>query len=138
MTQEEMLAEAREWLGTPWKHQARVKGQGVDCVGFLIEWGRACGIIDVIEAANYSRRPDGVTLRKKFAEYLYRIPRNELAPTDIVLFHSGETPNHVGIIGDYPVVGEVSIIHAYLPARKVIEHILDASWRSRIVDCYRI
>ena len=136
MTRHEMLAEARSALNKPWRHQGRVKGQGLDCVGFLTEWGKACGIIDVQEAANYSRRPDGTTLRRKFREYLTPIKVSELEPTDIVLLHSGETPNHVGIIGDYP--GGLSLIHAYLPARKVIEHILDASWRSRIVGAYRI
>ncbi|MDX2236291.1 MAG: peptidase P60, partial [Hyphomonadaceae bacterium] len=30
-----ILAEARTWLGTPYQHQASVKGAGCDCLGFV-------------------------------------------------------------------------------------------------------
>lgn len=39
------LVEAREWIGTPYHHQAAIKGVGVDCIRFItticnIELGR--------------------------------------------------------------------------------------------------
>lgn len=34
-TREEVIAEARGWLGTPWHHQASLKGVGCDCIGFI-------------------------------------------------------------------------------------------------------
>jgi NlpC/P60 family putative phage cell wall peptidase len=30
-----VLSEARAWLGTPYRHQASVKGQGADCLGLI-------------------------------------------------------------------------------------------------------
>ncbi|HWW12917.1 MAG TPA: peptidase P60, partial [Brevundimonas sp.] len=30
-----MLAAARSWLGTPYRHQASMKGQGADCLGLV-------------------------------------------------------------------------------------------------------
>jgi NlpC/P60 family putative phage cell wall peptidase len=35
MTREQILTEAREWLGTPYHHQGAVKGAGCDCLGFV-------------------------------------------------------------------------------------------------------
>ncbi len=34
-TPDDVIAEARTWLGTPWHHQASVKGVGCDCIGFV-------------------------------------------------------------------------------------------------------
>ena len=34
-TCEAIIAEARSWLGTPWHHQASLKGVGCDCIGFV-------------------------------------------------------------------------------------------------------
>jgi len=35
MTREEIVAEARSWLGTPYAHQASAKGAGADCLGLV-------------------------------------------------------------------------------------------------------
>ncbi len=34
-TRAALLTEARTWIGTPWHHQAAVKGAGCDCIGFV-------------------------------------------------------------------------------------------------------
>ncbi len=34
-TRAALIAEARTWIGTPWHHQAAVKGAGCDCIGFV-------------------------------------------------------------------------------------------------------
>jgi hypothetical protein len=34
-TRDAVIAEARSWLGTPWHHQASLKGVGCDCIGFI-------------------------------------------------------------------------------------------------------
>lgn len=31
----EILAEARRWIGTPYRHRASVRGQGADCLGLV-------------------------------------------------------------------------------------------------------
>lgn len=35
ITQEEIVAKAKEWLGTPYHHQAATKHAGCDCLGFV-------------------------------------------------------------------------------------------------------
>ena len=138
MTPAEFVAIARSWRATPWKHQGRKKGIGVDCVGFVVEVAREAGLMDVQEAANYQRRPDGQTLRAKLNEHLIAIRQVDLRPADVVLLAFDKTDTHVGIIGDYPAAGELSLIHAYLVASRVIEHRLDGNWRKRITGCWRI
>jgi NlpC/P60 family putative phage cell wall peptidase len=32
---DEVLVRARDWLGTPYRHQASCKGAGTDCLGLL-------------------------------------------------------------------------------------------------------
>lgn len=130
---------ARAWLGTPWRHQGRRKGVGVDCVGFVAEVGREAGLLDVADAANYRRRPTDDTLRRRLTEVLAAIPVADIAPGDVVLMRFDGVESHVGLIADYaPIPGELSLIHAYLPARKVVEHRIDDAWRARMVAAFRI
>lgn len=35
ITREQIVAEARSWLGTPYHHQAALRGVGADCLGLL-------------------------------------------------------------------------------------------------------
>ena len=137
MTRAEVVTIARQWLGTRWLHQGRLKGVGVDCVGFVAEVGRECGLLSVQEAANYKRRPDG-SLRSKMDAYLTPIDKRDLQPADVVLMAFGGVETHVGMVGDYPAEGELSLIHAYVTARKVVEHRLDPTWRQRIAAAYAI
>lgn len=36
MVQELVVAEARSWIGTPYRHQASLKQKGCDCIGLII------------------------------------------------------------------------------------------------------
>jgi len=36
VTRAEIIAEARTWLKTPWRHQGRLKGIACDCVGHIV------------------------------------------------------------------------------------------------------
>lgn len=37
-----LVAEARSWIGTSYRHQASVKGVGCDCLGLVRGVWRAC------------------------------------------------------------------------------------------------
>ena len=36
ITKEDVVREAKTWLGTPFHHQGRLKGVGVDCAGVIV------------------------------------------------------------------------------------------------------
>ncbi|WP_038361437.1 NlpC/P60 family protein [Bosea sp. UNC402CLCol] len=44
MIRDEIVAAAREWLGTPYHHQASLRGVGCDCLGLVRGvWRELCG-----------------------------------------------------------------------------------------------
>ena len=76
---EEIINLARGWLGTPFKHQGRVKNHGCDCLGFIIGVGKELDIkpkgknLSEIDEINYSQIPDSKRLQEKLSQYLMRI-----------------------------------------------------------------
>jgi NlpC/P60 family putative phage cell wall peptidase len=122
---------ARTWLGTPYHHQGRLKGVGVDCAGLLVGVTRELGLSD-FDLQGYSMRPNGDSLRRICDEQMTPIARDELVPGDVVLFTVDAHPGHLGIL-----TTPNQLIHAYLPRRQVVEHRLDAFWWSRAAGFYR-
>lgn len=128
-TKTEIVQEAKTWIGTPFKHQGRVKGLGVDCVGLIIGIAHAFHLTDFDYAA-YSHAPDGITMQKLLNQHLHAIPIHTAKAGDIVLMRFDAQPQHVGILSDY------GLIHAYAQVRRCVEHRLDAVWRARRVCAY--
>jgi cell wall-associated NlpC family hydrolase len=65
------------------------------------------------------------------------ITREEILPGDVALFTLTGDPQHLAIFGDYPG-GYLSIIHAYIQNRKVVENRYDDIWARRLVQAYRL
>lgn len=111
---------ARSWVGTPYHHQARLKGVGVDCAGLVIGVARELGrVAPEFDVAGYARRPDGWSFLAWADEYMTRVPREHMAPGHCVVVRFGRHPQHLGIVGDY-LHGGLSIIHAMV-GRGVVE-----------------
>lgn len=120
MTRADVVAEARTWLGTPWVHQHRAKGQAVDCAGLIICVARDLGLLPAdFDLNGYSRMPDG-TLLAVCDEHMDRIERSAMQPGDVLLMATEHDPQHMGILGDYRH-GGLSLIHAASKAGRVIE-----------------
>lgn len=126
-----ILAAARACLGTPFRHQGRLPGVGLDCIGLVVAVASALGL-PVQDATGYGRSPADGLLEAALDAQLVRA---DPAPGAIALIRFDGDPQHVGILGDYPA-GGLSLIHAYLPSRRVVEHRLDDAWQARIVRCY--
>ncbi len=128
---------AREYLGTPYHHQARLKGFGVDCVGLLICVARDRGIVDSeFDIRGYNRVPDGVSLMHHLDDRMDRIGHDEMQPGDCVCVTFDADPQHVGIVGDYRH-GGLSIIHAANRIGRVVEHRLLFTPAMRFCAAYR-
>ena len=106
-----VVAEAREWLGTPFHHQGRVKGAGVDCAMLLAEIYRRCGLVPHVDPGYY---PPDWHLHRDAERYLEKLMpyARELAgppaPGDVAVFRFGRTFSHGAIVVDWP-----RLIHAY-------------------------
>ena len=145
VTRTEVVTEARTWLGTRFHHQEAVKGVGCDCVGLVRGVGAALGIYpddptslpEFQQFVGYGRDPMAGALEKGCDIFCTKIDVADAQPGDVFLIHFGEDPRHVAIIGDYPG-GGLSIIHAYIMLRKVVESRVDESWQRLIAGAYRL
>lgn len=131
ITREQLISEARSWLGTPFHHQGRVKGAGVDCVGVLVKTLSIFNLLTV-DNTNYSRNPNGDYLIRMCELYFNPIPMDEILPGDILVFAWGKEPQHLALYTD------IGILHAHVRVKKVVEHIYDDPWKKRTVAAYRI
>ena len=124
----DVVAEARSWLKTPFRHQGRVKGRAVDCAGLVVGVARALGF-EVADMAGYARTPQGDMLRQHLEAQAVRVQAAQ--PGDISLMRFEREPQHLGIASD------IGIIHAFSAPGMCVEHGIDAVWARRIVAVYR-
>lgn len=130
---DDIVAEARGWLGVPWKHQGRTR-RGIDCAGLVILVGKALGVVDY-DTTNYQRRTHSHDFLKHFRKNMKQKPITEAVPGDVILFRDKQFPCHSSIVAE--IGGAMTIIHAHALRRKVIEERMDqGQWLERRVACF--
>ena len=134
--QDRIVTEARSWIGTPYRHQASLKGVGCDCLGLLRGvWREVMGQEPELPPP-YS--PDWAeagadTLVAAARRYLMEIERHEIAPGDVLLFRWRDTlpAKHCAV-----VASPSSMIHAHDGA-SVVEVALCPWWRRHLAHAFR-
>lgn len=134
-TVDDVVAEARSWVGTRYRHQGRDRS-GIDCVGLVIKVAHTLEITE-FDLTSYGRVPDGLMLMELADEHMQRVPVSALEPGLIVVMRFATEPQHFAIVAEHPQ-GGLSLIHALAFSRKVVEHRLDETWSARIVAAYRL
>lgn len=124
---------ARQWLGTPFRHEGR-SAAGVDCYGLLIVVATETGL-DIPIESGYGKRPSGSHMRKMLEQYATPVPISEMQLADILHVKFSDQPQHLAIVSG---VAPLRIIHADAIAGRVVEHGLSDEWRSRVRGCYRV
>lgn len=133
---ERIVDEARAWIGTPYLHQASLKGAGCDCLGLLRGVWRAIHGVEPERPPAYSMDWDEVA---KTEVLLMAAERNlrprglkDLKAGDVLLFRmrSDAVAKHLGIF-----VGEGRFVHAYA-RHGVVENSLSSPWRRRIARVF--
>lgn len=103
---------AASWLGTPYHHQARIKGAGVDCALLLCEVYESAGIVPFVDPTPY---PQNWHIHRGAERYLGFVTKyatlSHAAPQlgDVILFKFGRAFSHAGIY-----VGSNQVIHSLL------------------------
>ena len=127
---------ARDWIGTPYRHQASCKHGGTDCLGLLRGIWREILGAEPERAPAYSKdwsepARDEALWEAAERHLLAKSLTNEAAG-DVLLFRmrEGAVAKHLGIAGRVGV--DASFIHAY-SGHSVVESPLSAPWRRRIV-----
>lgn len=130
MTREAVVAEARSWVSTPYRHRGRAKGfnGGVDCAQLVYLVFQGCGLCDEIPLEQY---PPDWHLHRSTERYLAKVlertrPVDYPQPGDIVLFKVGRCFAHGGVVTQWP-----SMVHAWKDNRVVCEERAD---RGRLAD----
>ena len=131
-----IVAAARGWLGTPYRHQAACRGAGCDCLGLVR------GVWREIRGAEPERPPAysmdwaeparQEALWQAAARHLRAKALRDEAAGDVILFRmrEGGIAKHLGIVAE--TGARATFIHAY-SGHGVVETALSTPWRRRIV-----
>jgi len=147
MTEQLVIDAARQYLGTPWQHQARKRGVAVDCIGLLVGAFTDAGYA-IDDVTDYGRNPNPRRFLGHLARYFDRIGGKadatlvehdrdawEFARTGDVLvfsFVGRDTPQHVGICTG------TNVLHTFQTAGKVAEHAMNMEWQRNLHSVWRL
>jgi len=133
-----MIDAAAEVLQTPFRHQGRVAGLGLDCAGVLAHCLDALGL-PYDDEQGYPRSPYDGQLERNLAAQpsLRQILTSDAEGGDVLLMRMRSAPQHIAIHAGL-VRGQAYIIHGSEEHGKVAHHRLDDLWRARVVRAYRV
>lgn len=137
-----IVALARDWIGTPYVHQASCRGSGSDCLGLVRGiWRELYG--EEPEAVppytpDWSETDRVERLLAAAARHMTRVNPAKAEPGDVLVLRmiEGGVAKHMGILAE-GAAGEPSLIHAY-SGHGVVESPLTPAWRRRIAGAFRI
>ncbi len=133
---EKVVSTTKEWLGTPYLHQAAKKNLGCDCLGLILGVGRELGVDLPGKVPPYSaswRDPlAGTLLQERADHYLQRQSERPPCPGDILLFRMRRDlpAKHCAIL-----IAPDQMIHAQ-EGVGTIQLAFDAPWQRRLVAHY--
>jgi hypothetical protein len=133
----EVIAAARALIGTPYGHQGRTVKR-LDCVGLLILVANQTGLEAGFDFTAYAKFPLQNDIRAWLTGKMGPPLGAGLArDADIVLLADRQWVCHTAWLASHPVGGYRTMIHAYAPARMVVEHALDDVWAARVRGVWR-
>jgi NlpC/P60 family putative phage cell wall peptidase len=133
---ERVAVEARSWLGTPYLHQASLKGAGADCLGLVRGIWRSLHGAEPAPIPAYTRDwaepSQDEVLWRAARRWLQESARDQEDIGDVLLFRMAQksVAKHLGIqvrLGD-----TAAFVHAY-SGHGVVETALSKPWRLRVV-----
>jgi NlpC/P60 family putative phage cell wall peptidase len=134
---ERLWAELESWLGTPFRHWCGVKGQGVDCIHFVVRVLEATAGVGPLRIPEYSRDwhrhqdasllLDGIRRQLPAAEVC-----GDPEDGDVLLFKFGRTASHSSIFCGG------RLWHSVTGAGVVAVSWPDRMWRRRFRAMFRV
>jgi NlpC/P60 family putative phage cell wall peptidase len=138
---EAIVACARRWIGTPYRHQASCRGAGTDCLGLLRGVWREMVGPEPEAVPGYTRdwsEPGrSEDLLAAAARNLQPLAAGEAGAGDVavVRMRDAGVAKHVGILAR-SATGDPTLIHAY-SGHGVVESPLTPAWARRIAGTFR-
>lgn len=131
-----IVAAARAWLGTPYHHQASVRGVGTDCLGLLRGVWREVYGCEAELPPPYTRDWAEARGREELiagaARHLRLTTKAEMRPGDVLVFRlrAAAPAKHVGLLAT-----PTTFIHA-VEGAPACEVALQGWWRRRIAAVF--
>jgi NlpC/P60 family putative phage cell wall peptidase len=137
MNSEDIITEARSWIGTPYQHQGRLKGVGCDCLGLVLGvWEALKGPLPE-KVPPYGKDWAQVDARDPLAaaaaRHLVPVPPGVIGAGDVLLFRwrPHVAAKHLGI-----AVDAARMIHAHDDAA-VSEVNISKAWMKKLAFRYK-
>ncbi|PLW76798.1 peptidase P60 [Cohaesibacter celericrescens] len=136
-----IISLARDWIGTPYHHQASLKGVGCDCLGLVRGVWRGLYGCEAEAVPAYSPdwgdASDAEQLLAAGRRHLIEIPIGDMGPGDVfaLRWKGAQSAKHLGIVTSQTATG-ARFIHAY-EKKGVIEVTLSKQWRAMIAAAFR-
>ena len=130
------VAEAREWIGTPYLHRASLKGEGADCLGLIRGVWRAVLGPEPQDLPAYAPDWAEATKVEQMAEaagrHMRAVEPEAIAPGDVLLFRwrDGFPAKHAALL-----VSADRMVHAHDGAA-VAEVYFAPWWRRRLAFAF--
>lgn len=131
-----IVAAARGWMGTPYRHQASVRGAGADCLGLVRGvWREVVGAepeVPPCYSPDWGETGQEEVLMDAALRHL-RAKAGTPEPGNVLLFRmrTGGIAKHLGIMSS----GSSHFIHAY-SGHGVVESALSEPWRRRLAAVF--
>ncbi len=129
---------ARRWIGTPYRHQASLRGVGCDCLGLVRGvWREVVGEEPETAPAygpDWAEVGGRETLLEAAERWMTPIPPDVAECGDVLMFRMSEEARvkHCAVLAS----GGATMIHAYW-GRAVVESWLGPWWRRRLAAAFR-
>ncbi len=127
-----IISEARSWTGTPYQHQASLKGVGCDCLGLVRGvWRGVYGDEPELPppySPDWAEAGGRETMRDAAGRHLHPVKLYEIRPGDVLLFRwrMHLPAKHAAIM-----TGPATMIHAH-DGMSVCEAALSNWWRRHL------
>ncbi|HET9716132.1 MAG TPA: NlpC/P60 family protein [Pseudolabrys sp.] len=137
LRREDIVVEARSWIGTPYRHQASVKCIGCDCLGLVRGvWRAAIGVEPEsipAYAADWAEATGEESLASAAARHLLPIDTRDFRAGDVLLFRWRQNlpAKHAAI-----VTAPDTMVHAHDGAA-VAEVNIAPWWRRRLAYAFQ-
>ena len=136
-SRDQICEAARSWIGTPYHHQASLKGVGADCLGLVRGVWRDLYETDAECPPPYSRdwaEASGIeTMLEAAGRHLRLNANGDFGPSDVLIFRmrAGSVAKHAGI-----AVSVDTMVHA-VEGGPATEVVLSRWWRRRIAGVFQ-
>lgn len=139
VSREEIVAAARSFIDTPWVHQGRLPGRGLDCVGVPVMVGKTLALpaFDIYETPPYHEMAKWNEFLGHFRAQLEEIDRRSARPGDVLCFRQFRYPCHCGIMSGPGIADEPRFVHSYRRRGRVVEEHYTDQWKNLTMAAFR-